>query len=160
MTLDAEFWVAMCFIALLLIAYKPIKEKLFISLDARAIKIKKQLEELDAMKQEAANTLKEYKKRQVRAEREVKEIFATAEIEIKTMKENAEKELALYLKRRTIQVMAKISSYETEVIQQLRKDTINTTVSILEEIIKGNNSENTSKELITSSLSELSKRIH
>ena len=160
MTFDAEFWVAICFFIFLWFAYKPVKKILFTSLDTRAESIKKELEEIDILRQEAAKTLEEYKKHQQRVEKEIKEIIANAEIEIHNMKQNAEKEVSDYLNKRSTQIMDRIASYETQVMQQLKSDAIQETVHVVETIIKENINEKISQDLLRNSINDISKKIH
>ena len=53
---DAEFWIAVAFVILIAAAWKPVKGSLAAGLDARAAKIRSELEEARRLLEEAQRT--------------------------------------------------------------------------------------------------------
>jgi F-type H+-transporting ATPase subunit b len=144
MVFDTHFWLAVSFVILVILVYKPVKSNLLDYLDNRSIQIRNRLEELDVMRQEAANNLKLYQQKQKMIEQEINEILNNAENEIKKMHENADKEISAYINRRVSQVMEKISSTEQEVVNNLRQKAINEVVKVVEYKIRQDNNKNAS----------------
>lgn len=59
---NEEFWVAVCFVIFIILAYRPVKKAIFNALDARIDVIKKQITEAKDLRNEAEALLREAKK--------------------------------------------------------------------------------------------------
>ena len=78
---DAEFWVAVAFVILVASVWKPLKRAFADGLDARAAKIRAELEEARHLADEAAALLADYRTKEGKALGEAEEILRQAAAE-------------------------------------------------------------------------------
>ena len=90
------------------------------SLDARAARIKAELDEAQRLRDEAQHLLAEYKRKQRDAVKEAEEQMRAAQEEAERQRERAEADLAASLKRREQQALDRIAQAETEALAEVR----------------------------------------
>ena len=79
---EAEFWVAVAFVILMVIfAYVGVHRTVLKALDHRSERIKAELDDARRLKEEAAKLLAEYQARHASAEREAQDIITNAKAE-------------------------------------------------------------------------------
>ena len=88
---SAEFWVLVAFLIFVGALFKKVSAMLTAGLDARAARIKAQLDEAEKLREDAQSLLAEYQRKQHAAAEEAKSIVAQAEAEAK---KKAEEEAA------------------------------------------------------------------
>ena len=106
---DPEFWVALVFIGVVILFYKPVMRSVGASLDARSAKIRQQIEEARKLREDAQALLAEYQRKSRDAMAEAEKIIAQARAEAQRMKQEAEADLENSLKRRQEQALERIA---------------------------------------------------
>ncbi|MEE9209639.1 MAG: F0F1 ATP synthase subunit B [Kiloniellales bacterium] len=157
---DPTFWVAVAFIAFVVLAARPVSRALFGALDARAERIRAEIEQAQALREEAQKTLAEYKRKQRDAVKEAEEILDHAKIEAKRLREWAERDLGAALKRREQAALEKIAQAETQALQEVRDRAIEVALAATARLISENLGKERSERLIDESIRELSGKLH
>lgn len=160
MLFNESFWIAVSFALFICLVFKPLKNLLFKVLDERTSKIKKELLESKNLEENAEDLLSDYKRKIEGADKEVEHLLASTNDEIKFLHAKAKSDSERYLNRRTSQVMSKISSQEEFILNQLRREIVELSVAVAEQIVKGNITKELSDKLNFSSVDCISKKIH
>ena len=95
-----ETWVAVAFVILVVLLWKPAQRALVSALDARAARIERELGEAARLREEAQALLAQYQRKHRDAMKEADEIVARARSEADRLSQQAASDLAASLKRR------------------------------------------------------------
>src|SRR5216683_2755612 len=115
--LDAEFWVAVAFVAFLgVLVYLGAHEMMDKYIDQRRDRIKAELDEALRLKEEAQTLLAQYHRKQREAEQEAAGILAGATAEAERMMAEAKAKMEEFLARRTRAAEAKIAQAEAQAL--------------------------------------------
>ena len=118
----AENWVLVSFMLFLaLLAYLKVPALIGKSLDDRAVKITKELDDARKLREEAAALLAEYKAKGAAAEMEAAAILASAKSDAIAFAAEQSKKLEDSLARRTAQAEQKIAQAEAAAIKDVRQ---------------------------------------
>ena len=116
----AEFWVAVGFVAFILVAiYLKAHTKVGAMLDTRGEKIRDDLAEAERMRKEAAEILASFERKRADAEKEAATLVEEAREEAAQIAKEAEAKMDEFVKRRTKQADAKIANAETQALAQV-----------------------------------------
>jgi len=115
-----EFWVAIAFLIFVALVAKKVGGMVVAGLDARAARIKADLEEAAKLRDEAQALLADYQRRQRQAETEAKDILAAAEAEAARMRTESMAQLDAALKRREAMAMDRIARAESQALTEVR----------------------------------------
>ncbi|AAX73807.1 ATP synthase subunit B 2 [Brucella abortus 01-4165] len=128
--MDATFW---AFIALVIfvaiVVYMKVPGMIGRTLDERADRIKKELEEARTLREEAQQLLAEYHRKRKEAEKEAGDIVASAEREAKALLEEAKRATEEYVARRNKLAEQKIATAETDAINAVRASAVDLAVA-------------------------------
>ncbi|EFM56440.1 MULTISPECIES: F0F1 ATP synthase subunit B [Brucella] len=128
--MDATFW---AFIALVIfvaiVVYMKVPGMVGRTLDERADRIKKELEEARTLREEAQQLLAEYHRKRKEAEKEAGDIVASAEREAKALLEEAKRATEEYVARRNKLAEQKIATAETDAINAVRASAVELAVA-------------------------------
>ena len=105
----ATFWTALAFVIFVAAVYKPVSGKLAAALDARAEKIKEELDEAVRLREEAQVLLAGYERRQNEALKEAEDILANAREEAERQTRQAGEALEEFIRRREAQAVDRIA---------------------------------------------------
>ena len=103
-----EFWVAIAFVIFAVGIYRPIRKALVTALDARAERIRSEIEEASRLHEEAKSLLASYERKQREAAKEAAEIVASARNEAETARRKAAEDLTATLERREQMAMDRL----------------------------------------------------
>ena len=118
---EPEFWVAVSFVIFAgLLIWKGVPGLVARSLDARAERIKRELEEAQKLREEAQELLASYEHRREEAEKEAEEIIIQARAEAENYATEARRKLEESLKRRSQLAEDKIAQAEAAAIKDVR----------------------------------------
>ena len=118
---DAEFWVALAFVAFLAALGGLGVHKTTLNLiDGRRDRIKAELDEAMRLKEEARALLSQYQRKQREVEQEAREILAGAQAEAERMTGEAKSKLEEFLARRTKMAEDKIVQAEAQALADVR----------------------------------------
>ena len=140
--LDAEFWVAVAFLAFVgVLIYFGAHRTLLNLIDQRRDRIKAELDEALRLKEEAQALLAQYQRKQREAEREAAEILSGANAEAERMMTEARTKMEEILARRTRMAETKIAQAEAQALADVRAAAAEAAVSaaekVLTEVVKG-----------------------
>jgi F-type H+-transporting ATPase subunit b len=158
--LDAEFWVAVAFVAFVgVILYFGAHQLLLKFIDQRADRIKAELDEAVRLKEEAQALLAEYQRKQREAEQEAAEILAGANAEAERMMMEAKTKMEEFLARRTRMAETKIAQAEAQALADVRAAAAEAAVSAAErtltQVVKGD----VAGRLIVKGIDELKSKL-
>ena len=118
---EAEFWVGVSFFIFVgLLIWKGVPGMITSALDARAERIKNQLDEAQKLREEAQNLLAEYERKRKDAEKQAEGIIAQAKLEAENIATEARAKLVESLARRTKMAEDKIGQAETQAVNEVR----------------------------------------
>ena len=154
------FWVAVAFLVFVALAAKPVAGALIGALDARSARIRAELEEAQALREEAQKTVAEFKRKQRDALKEAERILDHAKLEAKRLRERAERDLEVALERREQAALDKISQAETQALQEVRDQAIEVALVATAKLISENLDPERSGAMIDQAIRDLSGKLH
>lgn len=161
MELDATFYALVGLIIFLaLIVYLKVPGVVGKSLDARADKIRDELEEARRLREEAQSLLAEYQRKRKEAEKEAGEIVAIAQREAHGLLEEAKKKTEDYVARRNKLAEQKIAQAEVEAVNEVRASAVDIAIAAASKILSEKVDAQTSADLFKTSLSEVKSRLN
>jgi len=140
--LEAEFWVAVAFVLLLVIfGYFGIHRTVLTALDHRSGRIKQELDDARRLRDEAASLLADYKARHAAAEREAQDIITSAKEEAERIAAEAKTKMEDFVARRTKSAEGKIALAEAQALADVRAAAAEAAVTaastVLSQSVKG-----------------------
>jgi len=133
--MEAEFWVLVAFvIAIGFLAYK-VKDPIITGLDARAAKIKAELDEAQKLRDEAQAKLAEFQLKQRDALKEAEGIIALAREEAQRLAAQGAKDLEAAIERRRRLAQEKIALEEQKAMADLRNAAVDVAVAALRRVL-------------------------
>ena len=157
---DPTFWVAVAFLVFAVLAAKPVSRALTGALDARSARIRAELEEAQALREEAQKTVAEFKRKQRDALKEAERILDHAKVEAKRLRERAERDLEVALERREQTALDKISQAEAQALQAVRDQAIEVALLATAKLISENLDPERSGAMIDQAIRDLSGKLH
>ena len=115
-----ELWVAVAFVAFFVVVWKPLRSSLLGGLDARADRIRKELDEAQRLREEAQGLLADFQRKQRDAIQEADAIVARAKSEAERLQREAKAKLEADLKRREEQALQRIAQAEQAATHEVR----------------------------------------
>ncbi len=159
--MDATFWALVGLIIFLaILVYLKVPAAIARSLDDRADRIAKELEEARRLREEAQALLAEYHRKRKEAEEEASNIIAAATREAKAFVDEAKQKTEEYVARRNKLAEQKISSAETEAINEVRSLAVDLAVAAASKIVSDKVDAKTEGALFKSSLEEVKARLN
>src|SRR5215475_12263338 len=149
---DPEVWVAVAFVIFLIVAAKPIARAITKGLDGRAARIKAQLDEARALREEAERLLTEYQGKQRAAMSEAEAVIARAREEAERLRREAAANLDAALKRREKMALDKIAQAEAQAVADVRNQAIDIAIAAATKLLKENIDAGKSDEIIDSAI--------
>ena len=158
---DPTFWVAVAFVLFFaLMTYLKVPGKLTAQLDARADRIREELEQAKALREEAQETYAEYQRKAEEAQQEAENIVAHAREESARLAEKMRADLEASMERRKAQAEAKIAQAEQQAIDEVRNRAVEIATAaaakILEEEMKGD----AGAAMIDTAIGGIGKHLH
>ena len=157
---DAEFWVLVAFVILIVAVFKPVKKAFTGGLDGRAAKIKADLDEAQRLRDEAAALLAEYRERQKQALAEAQAILREAGIEAARGREQAAADLAAALKRRERQAVDRIAQAEAKALDEVRASAVELAVAVTGNLLRSALDGKNAARLVDQAIAELPQKLH
>jgi F-type H+-transporting ATPase subunit b len=157
----AEFWVAAAFVIFCgILVYVGAFGKIIGALDQRGARIKAELDEARRLRDEAAQLLAEYQRRQRDAEREAAGIIAGAKSEAERLAAEARTKMEEFVARRTQMAETKIALAEAQALADVRaaaaEAAVNAAGKILTETVKGK----VADDLIAQGITDAAKKLN
>ncbi len=157
---DPTFWVAVAFLTFVALAARPVTRALTGALDARSARIRAEIEEAQALREEAQKTVAEFKRKQRDALKEAEQILDHAKVEAKRLQERAELELEAALKRREQAAMDNIAQAESQALQEVREQAVEVALVATAKLLADNLDPERSGAMIDQAIRDLSGKLH
>jgi len=158
---DPTFWVAVAFVIFfLLMFYLKVPGKLAAQLDARAERIRGELEQAKALREEAQETYAEYQRKAEEAQQEAEAIVAHAREESARLAEKMRIDLEASLERRKAQAEAKIAQAEQQAIDEVRNRAVEIATAAAAEILREQMQGDNGAAMIDDAISGIGKHLH
>jgi F-type H+-transporting ATPase subunit b len=157
---NAEFWVLVAFVILVAALFKPVRKAFTGGLDARAAKIKSDLDEAQRLRDEAQALLAEYQETQKSALAEAQAILRQAGIEAGRGREQAARDLEAALKRREQQAIDRIAQAEAKALDEVRASAVDLAVAVTGNLLKSSLDRESAARLVEQAISELPQKLH
>ncbi len=158
---DPTVWVAIAFILFIaLVIYLKLPGKIAGLLDARADRIRNELEEAKRLREEAQSLYAEYQRKAEDALQEADRIVAHAREEAERVGQKARADLEASLERRRQQAEQKIAQAEQQALDEVRARAVDIAIAAATGILKDDMKGDSGAALIDSSIDELGKHLH
>jgi len=145
---------------LLVLAYFGIHKKIGGALDARADKIRTELDEAKSLREEAQALLASYQRKQKEAEEQAEGIVKQARHDAEVMAANARKDLADRLERRAAQAEAKIASAEAKAMADVKAKAADLALEAAEKLIRTGKSSTNHAQLVKDGIAQMGKTLN
>ena len=157
---DVEFWIALAFIVAVVVLIKKAAPGITGGLDARAARIKEEIEEAKRLRAEAEATLAEYQRKQRDALAEAQTIVTRAKEDAERIGREAEAELDAALKRREASTLDKIAQAEAKALAEVRNVAVDVAIETTKLLLVESLDKKRASKLIDQAIEELPKRLH
>ena len=157
---NPETWVAAAFLIFVVLTAKPIGRAIGAALDARAAKIKAQLDEARSLRDEAERLLAEHQRKQIAAVKEAEAILARDREEAERINREAAANLEAAFVRREKMALDKIAQAETQAVADVRNHAVDIAMAAAARLLKQSIDAGKGDELIDSAIKELDRKLH
>lgn len=158
---DPSFWVAVAFVIFMLgMGYLGVHRMIAKSLDDRAARIKKELDEARKLKDEASALLADYQRRRQQAETEAQGIITGAKAEAERMAIEAKARIEEFVARRTKMAETKIAQAEAQAAADVRAAAAEAAVTAAERILTQETKGALAGELIAKGIEDVRKKLN
>ncbi len=155
------FFVGVGFVIFLgILGYFGVHKMLLGLLDARAAKVREQLDAAANLRKEAEALLKEYEAKRAAAEKDAQQIVADAKAEAERIRLEQEQKLADYVERRTKQAEQKIAMAEQSAAAEVRAAAADAAILAAETILRGQATGKVADDLIAAGLKDVRARMN
>lgn len=156
------FWVAVSFVIFIGLAIKPlaVHRQLASALDKRGERIGKEIEEAEALREEAQKLLADYKRKQRDAVKEAEEIIAHAKAEAARLREQAQRDLEASLQRREQAAMDKIAQAEAQALTEIRNQAVDVALAATARLIADSLDQAKAASLVDEAIGELPGKLN
>jgi len=157
---DAETWVAITWLIVVVLVARPVFRAITAALDLRREKIRARLDEAERLRTEAQEMLASYQKKQRDALKEAEAIVAQAKTEAERLAAQAEANLDELLKRRELQAVERINQAEAEALREVRNKAVDIAIAATRKLIAESLSAEQSSALVDQAIKDLPNRLH
>ena len=158
--MDTFFVAVGFFIFLGILGYFGVHKMLLGMLDARAAKVREQLDAAANLRKEAEALLREYESKRAAAEKDAQQIVADAKAEAERIRLEQEQKLADYVARRTKQAEQKIAMAEQSAAAEVRAAAADAAVRAAEAILRSQATGKVADDLIAAGLKDVRARMN
>ena len=159
---EPKFWVALSFVLFIIAMWKPfgVFSMLAKTLDARADKIKAELDAAVALRLEAQATLEAYQKKQTEVLKEAEDILSKTRSDAEIMARAAREELKSSLEKRTRMAMEHIAQAEGKAVKDVQNHMVDIAMAASRAIIKEYAQRTGGEELVKLASAEIERKMH
>ena len=158
---NSNFVVGVAFVVFLgVLWYFGVPKKLSAALDARAERIKGELEEARRLREEAQTLLASYERKQKEVEGQVADIVAHARVEAEEAAKQAHKDLELAIQRRLKGAEEQIQAAEDGAVRAVRDEAIKVATAATAEVLASSMSPEARAKLIDEGIATVGAKLH
>lgn len=159
--MDASFWALIALILFLaLIVYLKVPGMVTKALDARAEKVRSELEEARRLREEAQAVLADFRRKTQSADEEADAIIAQAKSEAERMTAETQEALEEMIARRTAAAESRIAQAEAQALGEVRARATDIAIAASEKLLAEQAKGKTAADLIDSAISDVKARIN
>lgn len=129
-------------------------------LDERAVRIKQELDEARALRDEAQSLLASYERRQKEVSAQAQDIIAAARVEAEKAAEIAKEEIRRSVARRMQTATEQIEAAEQAAIRQIKDRAVAVAVAAAGDVLRQRIQPDDADKLIDSAISEVGAKLH
>jgi F-type H+-transporting ATPase subunit b len=157
---SAEFWVAVAFVIFVIFMLWKATKPMMAALDARAERIKSEIDEAKRLREEAQKLLAEYQRKERDAAKEAEAMLAHAREEATRLREKAADDLKASVKRREQQALDRIAQAEAQAEAQVRAQAVDLAVAATRQILADKLDETQAARLVDEALKDLPGKLN
>jgi F-type H+-transporting ATPase subunit b len=157
---NPEFWVLVAVVIFLVAVSKPARRTIVGMLDARALRIREELDGAEKLREEAQRALAAYQRRQQEAAAEAELIVTHAKEEAERIAGQSLRDLEEALRRRQLLAQERIAQEEAKALAEIRAIAVNVAISAARQVIAASLDETRGAALIDQAISELPRQLH
>jgi F-type H+-transporting ATPase subunit b len=132
---EAEFWVLVAAVIFVIVVFRPARRALVGGLDARAARIRGELDEARRLREEAERLVAEYRAKERDAVAEAAAIVAHAQQEAERIAAQGARDLEQALKRRQQLAEERIAQAEAKALAEVRAAAIEVAIAAARDVI-------------------------
>ena len=156
---EAECWVLVAAVIFVVAVFKPASRALTGGLDARAARIRAELDEARRLREEAERLVAEYRAKQNAATAEAEAIVAHAKTEAERIAAQSARDLESALQRRRRMAEERIEQAEAKALDEVRAAAIDVAIAAAREVIAAEIDERRGSVLIDEAIVALPQRL-
>jgi len=160
MSFDASFWVAISFVAFVVLLWKPAKKAIGEALDARAAQIARDIAQAEALKAEAEKLLAEYRAKHQNAMKEAEGIVAQAKADAERAAKIAAAEFEESLKRREERALVKIAKAEAAAKAEVRDAAVEAAIAATQDLLVRKLDAGAKARLVDKAVADMARRLN
>lgn len=159
--MDATFWATVALIIFVaVVLYVKVPGMISKSLDARANRIRDELEDARRLREEAQQLLAEFQRKRKEAEKEAADIVEAAKHEAELLVTEAQKKTEEYVTRRAALAEQKISQAERDAINEVRSSAVDLAVEAARTLLATKVDAKAGADLFKASLQEVKSKLN
>jgi len=156
---EPEFWILLAVVAFVIGVWKPARKAILGRLDARAARIRDELETARRLREEAQEALATYQKQQREAAAEAEAILAHARAEAERIAAQAARYLEETLERRQRLAKERIAQEEAKALAEIRGVTVDVAIAAARQAIVAGLDERRGAALIDAAIAALPQQL-
>src|SRR5580698_1724354 len=156
---DAEFWVLVAAVVFVALVGRKVAPMIASGLDARAARIRAELDEARRLREEAEKLVAEYRAKQQEAAADAEAIVAHAKAEAERIAARSARDLEQALERRQRMAEERIAQAEAKALDEVRSAAIDTAIAAAREVIAAEIDERRGSALLDEAIIALPQRL-
>jgi F-type H+-transporting ATPase subunit b len=157
---EPEVWILLAVVVFAIGVWKPARRAILGGLDARAVRIRGELETARRLREEAQEALAGYQKQQREAAAEAEAIIAHAKAEAERIAGQAAHNLEETLERRRRLAEERIAQEEAKALAEIRAVTVDVAIAAARQVIIAELDEQRGAALIDAAITALPQQLH
>ncbi len=156
---EAEFWVLVAAVVFVALVGRKVGRLVTAGLDARAARIRTELDEARRLREEAERLVASYRAKQQEAAAEAEAIVAHAKAEAERVAEQSARDLELALERRQRMAEERIAQAEAKALAEVRSVAIDVAIAAAREVLSSEIDERRGGILLDEAIVALPQRL-
>jgi F-type H+-transporting ATPase subunit b len=157
---DPEFWVLVAAIVFVAVVWTRARQAVVGSLDARAARIRAELEAAVHLREEAERTLADYQAKQREAAAEAEAIIVHARAEAERIAAQSLRDFEESSRRRELLAQERIAQEQAKAVAEIRAIAVDVAISAARQVIAASLDENRGAALIDDAIAALPRQLH
>jgi F-type H+-transporting ATPase subunit b len=157
---DPEFWVLLAVVIFVIAVWRPAKRAIVGALDARAERIRQELEAARKLREEAHQVLAAYQRQQQEGAAEAQSIVTHAKEEAERIAAQSLRDLEEALQRRQLLAQERIAQEEAKALTEIRAIAVDVAISAARQVIAVSLDEKRGAAMIDDAIAALPRQLH